>query len=219
MCLLSVPFAAFLTYSFAQKRGEGEWFISAMGALPVLAYLGTARFTVNQFGYVGGGFRRFFLLPTEPGACLRAASYASVLLGAGLLPIGLIAWIALAPDGSDPRKTIMLAGSAVTGLFLFNGLGLWSTLFGARKGNYSSAMGNDLSLAGNVVLFTCMLGGLFLPLVCKKWAPALISPDNWWVILLPLAIAFTFYCVSLNLAAPMVYRRRESLMALVEGKS
>jgi hypothetical protein len=219
MYLLSLPLAAFMTYSFAQKRGEGEWFVSAMGAIPVLAYMGTSRFTVNQFGYVGGGFRRFFLLPTDPGACLRAASYASVLLGAGLLPIGLIAWIALAPDGADPRKIIMLAGSAVTGLFLFNGLGLWSTLFGSRKGNYHSAMGNDLSLAGNAVLFTCMLGGLFLPVVLKKWAPALISPGNWWVVLPPLAIALTFYFVSLNLASPLVQQRRETLMAVVEGKS
>ncbi|MGA3239043.1 MAG: hypothetical protein ABSG03_22415 [Bryobacteraceae bacterium] len=219
MYLLSLPLAGFLTYSFAQKRGEGEWFVSAMGAIPVLAYMGTSRFTVNQFGYVGGGFRRFFLLPTDPGACLRAASYASVMLGAGLLPIGLIAWIALAPDGADPRKTIMLAGSAITGLFLFNGLGIWSTLFGPRKGNYASAMGNDLSLAGNVVVFGCMLGGLFLPLVLKKWAPALISPENWWVALPPVAIALTFYFVSLNLAAPLVQQRRETLMAVVEGKS
>jgi hypothetical protein len=80
-------------------------------------------------------------------------------------------------------------------------------------------MGNDLSLAGNVVVFTCMLGGLFVPMVFEKWAPALISPGNWWVVLPPLAIALTFYFVSLNLAAPLVQQRRETLMAVVEGKS
>ncbi len=63
-------------------------------------------------------------------------------------------------------------------------------------------MGNDLSLAGNLVLFTCMLGGLFLPIVLKKWAPALISPDNWWVLLPGVAAAVSFYFISLNLAAP-----------------
>ena len=216
--LMSLPLAAFLTYSLARKGGAGDWFLGAMGAFPVLGYMGTSRFAVNQFGYTGGGFRRFFLLPADPGACLRTSSYASVLLGAGMLPIGLIGWIALAPDGSDPRKIVMLAGSAVTGLFLFNGLGIWSTLFGPRKGNYSSAMGNDLSLAGNVVVFTCMLGGLFLPVVFQHWAPALISPGNWWVVLPPLGIALAFYFVSLNLAAPLVRQRREALMAVVEGK-
>jgi hypothetical protein len=218
MYLMSLPLAGFLTYSMARKGGGADWFPSAMGAFPILAYLGTSRIAVNQFGYTGGGFRRFFLLPADPGACLRTASYASLLLGAGMLPFGLIAWIALAPGGADPRKIVMLAGSALTGLFLFNGLGVWSTLFGPRKGNYSSAMGNDLSLAGNVVVFTCMLGGLFLPVVLRKFAPALISPGNWWVALPPLAIALTFYFVSLSLAAPLVQQRREALMAVVEGK-
>jgi len=219
MYFLSLPLAAFLAYRIGSMRGQNEWFLGALGAMPVLAYMGTSRFTVNQFGYVGGGFRRFFLLPTDPGACLRAASYASLLLGAGMLPLGLIVFIAVAPDVADPRKIVMLAGSAVTGLFLFNGLGIWSTLFGARKGNYVSALGNDLSLAGNVILIGCMLGGLFLPMVLKKLAPALISPENWWAVLPPLAAAMTFYFVSLNLGAPMVHRRREPLMALLEGKS
>jgi hypothetical protein len=218
MYLLSLPLAAFLTYNTARAGAVGDWFTGALGAFPVLAYMGTSRFTVNQFGYVGGGFRRFFLLPTDPGACLRAASYASLLLGAGMLPVGLILWIALAPGAADPRKIVMIVGSGVTGLFLFNGLGLWSSLFGARKGNYLSAMGNDLSLAGNVVLIGCMLGGILLPIFLRKLAPALVSPANWWVALPPAALALTFYFVSLNLVAPMLYRRRESLMAVVEGK-
>jgi hypothetical protein len=217
--LMSLPLAAFLSYNMARKGGDGDWFIAAMGAFPILSYMGTSRIAVNQFGYTGGGFRRFFLLPTDPGACLRAASYASVLLGAGMIPIGLIAWIALVPGGADPRKILMLAGSGATGLFLFNGLGIWSTLFGPRKGNYSSGMGNDLSLAGNVVLFACMLGGIFLPMVFKHWAPALISPENWWAVLPTAAVALTFYFFSLNLAGPLLHQRREVLMAVVEGKN
>lgn len=218
MYLLSLPLVGFITYRLASMRGQADWFLSTMGSLPLLAYLGTSRFTVNQFGYVAGGFRRFFLLPTDPGACMRAASYASLLLGAAMPAVGLIVWIALAPGGTDPRKIVMLAGSACTGLFLFNGLGIWSTLFGARKGNYSNALGNDLSLAGNVILIGCGMGSLFLPQILKKSVPALVSPDNWWVALPPAAAAWAFYFVSLNLAAPMLHQRRESLMAVVEGK-
>jgi hypothetical protein len=219
MYFLSLALVVFITYRLGSMRGQSDWFAAALGTFPLLTYLGTSRFTVNQFGYLGGGFRRFFLLPTDPGACLRAASYASLLLGASMLPIGLILWIALAPDGADPRKIFMLAGSALTGLFLFNGLGLWSTLFGARKGNYSGALGNDLSLAGNVIVIGCGMGSVFMPVILKKAAPALVSPDNWWVVLPPVAAALTFYFVSLNLAAPMVHQRREQLMAVVEGKS
>jgi hypothetical protein len=219
MYFAGLPLAAFLTFSMARNGGPNrDYFISALGAMPVLGYMGTSRIAVNQFGYTGGGFRRFFLLPSDPSATLRGASYASVLMGAGMMPLGLLAWIAFAPGGGDLRKAFMLLCSGATGLLVFNGLGLWSTLFGPRKGNYVSAVGNDLSAAGNVVVFTCILSGLFLPFGLKRVAPALISPDNWALAVIPAGIAYAFYRISLSIAAPMVYRRREQLMAIVEGK-
>jgi hypothetical protein len=164
-------------------------------------------------------FRRFFLLPTDPGATLRAASYASVLMGAGMIPLGLLTWIVLAPGGRDGREVFMLLCSAVTGLLVFNGVGLWTTLYGPRKGNYVSAMGNDLSAAGNVAIFTCLLGGLFLPQALSRLAPALVAPQNWVFAIIPVGLAYAFYKISLTIAAPMVHRRREQLMKIVEGKS
>ncbi len=214
-----LPLAAFLTFSMARKGGLGDWFTGALGAMPVLGYMGTSRIAVNQFGYTGGGFRRFFLLPTDPGATLRAASYASVIMGVGMIPLGLLAWIAFAPGGHDPRKTFLLLCSGVTGLLLFNAMGLWSTLYGPRKGNYSSAVGNDLSAAGNIVVFTSILGGLFLPIVLKSVAPALIAPENWPIGVVPLGLSYALYKISLSIAAPRVFQRREELMAVVEGKS
>ena len=213
-----LPLAAFLTFSMARKGGSGDWFASALGRHPLLGYMGTSRIAVNQFGYTGGGFRRFFLLPADPGAALRAASYAAVLMGSGMIPLGLLAWGLFAPGGADPRKTFMLLCSAITGLLVFNGLGLWSTLYGARKGNYASAVGNDLSAAGNVVLFTCILSGIFLPHLLKDLWPAAIAPENWMLAWLAPAMAFAFYRISLHLAVPLVPRRREELMKIVEGK-
>ena len=217
---ISLPLAAFLTFSMARQRnGPADWFTAAMGAMPVLGYLGTLRIAVNQFGYTGGGFRRFFLLPADPGATLRAASYASLLMGAGMIPLGLIAWIAFVPRPRDGREVFMLLCSAVTGLLVLNGLGLWSTIYGPRKGNYANAVGNDLSAIGNVVVFTCLLGGLFLPAVLKRVAPALLAPENWAFAAIPAGLAYAFYKISLSIAAPLVYRRREILMKIVEGKS
>jgi hypothetical protein len=214
-----LPLAAFLTYNLSRKKGGADWFTAALGAIPMLSYMGTSRLALNQFGYIGGGFRRFFLLPTDPGATLRAASYASVLMGAGMIPLGLLAWIVLVPTGRDGREVFMLFCSAVTGLLVFNGLGLWTTLYGARKGNYVSAMGNDLSAAGNVVIFTCILGGLALPQALRMLAPAMLRPENWAFAVIPAGLAYAFYRISLSIAAPMVHRRREALMKIVEGKS
>jgi hypothetical protein len=214
-----LPLAAFFTYGLHQKRNGADWFTIALGTIPILGYIGTSRIAVNQFGYTGGGFRRFFLLPTDPGATLRAASYASLLMGAGMIPLGLLAWILIAPGGRDGREVFMLLCSGAAGLLLFNGMGLWSTLYGPRKGNYSSAVGNDLSLAGNIVVFTCLLGGMILPGVLKRFAPALVSPENWPLATIPLGAAYAFYKISLSVAGPLVYRRREALMKIVEGKA
>jgi hypothetical protein len=214
-----LPLAAFLCYSVGRSGKTGDWFTGALGAIPVLGYMGTARIAVNQFGYSGGGFRRFFLLPVEPGGILRAASLAALLMGGAMIPLGLLLFAIAVPGGADGRKLFMLACSAATGLLLFNGLGLWSSLFGPRKGNYSSAVGNDLSAAGNVVVFVCMLGGLFLPALLSKLAPAVIAPQNWAFAAIPAGLAYAFYRISLALAGPLVSRRREYLMAVVEGKS
>ena len=61
--------------------GPHSLFVAALGTVPMATFLGTSRISVNQFGYVGGAFRRYFLLPTDPAATLRAASYAGVTIG------------------------------------------------------------------------------------------------------------------------------------------
>src|ERR1700688_2680470 len=120
---------------------------------------------VNLLGYVGGVFRRYLLLPTDPAAALRTGSFASLLLGCTALPMALLAWLVFAPVAFDPRMVFMLAGSGLTGLFVSHALGLWITLFNPRRGNYASSFGNDLSLGGNIVLIGGMITCLVLPQV------------------------------------------------------
>jgi hypothetical protein len=140
-------------------------------------------------------------------------------MSAALLPLGLIAYAILAPGGRDPRQLFMLVCSGVAGVLLFNGMGLWSTLYGPRKGNYNSSIGNDLSFAGNVVVIGCILSCMFLPVLLKHLVPALVSPANWPWAVLPVGATYAFYRISLSIAAPLVHRRREALMAVVEGKA
>jgi hypothetical protein len=216
--VLSLPLLAFLTYNVSRRSGANGMFATALGTIGCVSFLGTSRIAVNLFGYVGGAFRRYFLLPTDPAAALRTGSYASLLLGGSMLPIALVAWVALAPMAFDPRKLFMLAGAGITGLFVFHGLGLWVTLFNPRRGNYSSSFGNDLSLGGNIVLIGGMLMGIFLPQVLLRVAPALVSADNWWGAI-PLAlVGIGFYTITLRAAGPLFVARREKLLAVVEGR-
>ena len=98
--------------------GPYSLLVSALGTIPMATFLGTSRISVNQFGYVGGAFRRYFLLPTDPAATLRAASYAALVIGGSLLPVALLAWAVFVPYRFDPRMLVMLLCAGLTGLFV-----------------------------------------------------------------------------------------------------
>lgn len=216
---LAIPLAGFLTYNFAARKGGIGWFPAALGTFPIVTFFATSRFMVNQFGYLGGGYRRIFLLPVAPAVVLRTGSYASLALSAAVIPFGLIAWIAFAPVPFDTREVFMLLASATTGLFLVHGLGLWATLYGPRRGNYNQSLGNDLSLFGNIVIVGGVLFFMFSANLWKLIAPGILEPAHWWWWIAPPVAAVTFYKLSLRATSAMLPARREQLMAIVEGRA
>jgi hypothetical protein len=217
--LFSLPLAAFLTFNMGRREAGGTLFTAALGALPVVAFIGTSRIAVNQYGYVGGGFCRFFLFPTDPGVSLRAGNYAAMLLGACWIPPTAILWAFFAPHPIDWRMIFMPVMNAVTALFLFHGVGLWTSLYGPRRGNYDKSLGNDMSLIGNIAVVGLMLGCMFLPMVLRFTWRAAITPDFWWLTLPPAALAVVFYAASLRGASAAFPARRERMLAVVEGKA
>jgi len=218
LCLISLPLLGFLTFQMGQRMGPRSLLVSALGTIPMVTFLGTSRISVNQFGYVGGAFRRYFLLPTDPAATLRAASYAAVTIGGSLLPVALLGWIVLVPYPFDARMPAMLLCAGLTGLFVLNALGIWVTLFNPRKGNYNSNFGNDLSLGGNILLIGGMMLAMLLPRLVHKLQPALVSPESWWIYLPLPVLAVAFYLATLKAAGPLFVARREKLLAVVEGR-
>jgi len=213
--LFSMPLAAFLIHQMGQVHKAMSPFVAAAGILPFVAFMGTSRIAVNQYGYVGGAFRRFFLFPTDPGASLRAGSYAGMLLGGALIPPAVILWAVFAPRPFDWRMVAMPAIDAVAALCWFHGAGLWTTLYGPRRGEYDKTLGNDLSLAGNILLIGTVLACMFLPMALGQ----AVCPANWWISLPLAALAVAFYAASLRGATAAFSGRRERLLALLEGKA
>lgn len=220
---LALPLAAFLLFflsrqSHAPGPFSGGSLPMAMGVFGILGFVGTGQFAVNQFGYVGGGFRRFLLLPTDSAAAFRAGSFMFVSLsGALILPAALL-WSLFAPIPSNARMLAMLVGCSLTILFLFHGVALWTSILGPRRGNYKQALGNDLSLAGNVVIIGGMMALLFLPRLLLKGTSAELAQDFWWTTPLLALAALIFYAISLRLTTVLFRARREQLMALMEGR-
>jgi hypothetical protein len=216
--LMSVPLLSVLTYQTGRRMGPQSIFVAALGTIPMVTFLGTSRFSVNQFGYVGGGFRRFFLFPVNAVDNLRAGSYAALAYGGAMIPLALLAWILLSPYPFDLRMLLMLLCTGLTGLFALNALGIWVTLYNPRKGNYSSNFGNDLSLGGNILVIGGMMCALFLPRLLYQFLPWAVNPQSWWMYLALPPLAVALYAVTIRLAGTIFIARREYLLAVVEGR-
>ena len=219
---LALPIAATLMFAMGRGMGRpghgGSPFGAALSAFAVLGCMGNAQFSVNQFGYVGGGFRRFFLLPARPADVLRAGSYTFMLMSSALIVVGTLLFVLFRPFPLDARALVMFVGAAVTSLFVFLGLGLWASLFGPRCCDYYATFGNALSAAGNTVLIGGILAVMVGPqLLAKAW-PAALAPDKWWIAIPVVLLAAAFYFASLKRAGEMLPARREKLLAIVEGR-
>jgi hypothetical protein len=217
--LLSFPLAAFFTWNMSQlPQDKGNLFVAVLGTLPIVTFLGPSRIAVNLYGYMGDSFRRFLLFPGDPAASLRTGSYASVLLGGFALVPAAIIWAIFAPRPIDFGAIALPLINGVTALFLFNSAGLWTTLFGPRRGKYDRSLGNDMSLLGNIVVIGSALTCIAVPQMLRRAAPALVSRESWWM-LLPAALAIAVYIVSLRAAGSIFPGRRERLLAVVEGRA
>jgi hypothetical protein len=216
---LALPLAASLQFFLGRRLGAVGSFPISLSVFLILGFIGTGQFAVNQFGYVGGGFRRFLLLPTGAATAFRAGSYMFVVLSAALILPAAVLWSLFVPARFDPRAIVMLVAASVTSLFLFHGIGLWTSLLGPRRGNYNQSFGNDLSFAGNIVVIGGMLSLLFLPQLAARQWPNAVTPDYWFVALVAALLAAVFYFTSLHFSTALFRAKRESLMVLLEGKS
>jgi hypothetical protein len=216
---LTLPFAATLAVGMGQPRQPGgSLFVGVLGCMAVVTWIAIGPIAVNQYGYSGGGFRRFQLLPTDPGASLRAGSYAALLLGASWIPPATIVWSIVSPRPLDARIIFMPVMNAVTGLFLFNGLALWTSIYAPKQGRYDSLFHNHLSAWGHIVRVGPILGCMLLPLFLRDVAPGSIAPKNWWLTLPVGGFAFLFYVASLRIINFVLPAQREALLAVIEGK-
>lgn len=216
--ILALPILVFLTIVQSRRFGPMGPFVWALCLFAILGFQGTVAVGVNQFGYDGGGFRRYFLLPCSPAAAYRASSLATVFLGATLIPLGFIVWFILAPVHTDLRMFTMMLGSAAGGLLFFNALANWTSLLAPRRTSFSSTFGNNLSVAANIVVIGGILGFLFLAVYIARSGHLKDIFNFWWAPPLFFAISASFYAVTLRLGSAVFVSRRERLLAIVEGR-
>jgi hypothetical protein len=217
--IAAIPILAFLTFSNAGESGPLHYFVRALGAFTIAGFLGTAVMSTNQFGFDSSGFRRYFLLPIAPGEILRAASYTAMAVGGSLVAAALVLWLLFAPVPFDGRMAAMLIACGVGGLFLFNGLSIWTSLLAPRATNFETTFGNQLSLSANILLIGGVLACVFGTAALDRAAGPAAVLSYWWTSIPAAALAIAFYFYSLRLGAAAFVSRRERLLNALEGRS
>jgi hypothetical protein len=217
--IAAIPMLTFMTFNKAGEGGPQHYFVRALGAFAIIGFLGTAVMSTNQFGFDASGFRRYFLLPIAPGAILRASSYTALFVGGSLVVVALMLWMLFAPVPYDPRMGPMLLATGVAGLYLFNGLSLWTSLLAARATNFETTFGNQLSLGANVLLIGGLLGAIAGVAVLDQTVSPAAVLNHWWAPMLAAAVAVAFYVYSLRAGAAVFVSRRERLLNTLEGRN
>ncbi len=215
--LITSPLLVLLgKFMIPTRSARGEMIIT-LGLFFITSAATGVAMMLNLFGYDGAGIRRYAFLPESFATALRAGSVASLMLRAVAMLVAMALWIALQKPQMDARMFAVISSVVIASLFLFNALGLWTSVLAPKSANFDAMWNNRLSFGANVV----MIGGVVTPYLIAIALSESLDPDVmlrfWWAALLPLVLSVGFYLVSLKAIELALRPRRERLINLIAG--
>jgi hypothetical protein len=216
--LFSTPLVVMISKYFIQRQDLYDSFFIALGLFFIMSSATAAMMTLNTFGYDAAGIRRYALLPVSFVTALRAGNLTSLLLRGVVVLISLALWVLFYRDLiSTWREVVMLVGTALAGLFLYNALGFWTSVLTPKAMDFDAMWNNRLSLGANVVL----IGTMIMPFWGIMWlgnrADETMVMRYWWLPLLLLLICIGIYALSFQKVEKILNLRRERLINLLAG--
>jgi hypothetical protein len=218
--LITSPIIVLMGKFLVPMRQQEKFFLISLAIFFVMSSAAGATLMLNLFGFDDSGIRRYALLPISFADALRAGSLASVLVRLVTVFVALALWLLFyAASSLSWRMFVMLLSTALASLFLFNALGLWTSVFSPKRLNFDAMWNSRLSLGANLVVFV----GIIIPI----WGATFFSDridqalltDYWWTSCLILIFCLSFYILSLMVMDGLVKRRREGLINLIAGAS
>jgi hypothetical protein len=217
--LMTSPMLVLLGKFLTERRSEGGGVVVTFGLFFIASSAIGVSMMLNLFGYDGAGIRRYVILPAKFVTALRASSLASLSLRAVVMSAAFTLWYTFTRPNFDPRLLLMLLGVAGSGLFLFNGLGLWTSVLSPKISNFDAMWNNRLSLGANIVMLCGVVAPYMIAITFSESLGAFELTRYWWAPLLSLALSAGFYALSMKAIEPALNWRREKLMNLmVEAK-
>ncbi len=210
---LSYPFAVVLMVTAFLDPPRS--FFLAIGIISMIGAASMGAMTLNVFGFDGSGFRRYFLLPVQPVKVLLATALVPLLLGIAIIPVSLAIWIAFAPIPIKAEMIVILISGGCGGLFLFQGLGIWTSLLSPRAIPFKATVGHRLPLAANLLMMSFIVVWMGIPFILEQLGTQTVL-DRWWVAVLISAISLTFYVITVHVGAAVFVKRRETMLTAIE---
>jgi hypothetical protein len=218
---VTLPGLATVTLMAARASGRTEdpmaVFFALLGGIAALGFCANGALSLNVFGFDGAGFRRYFMLPAPPRLALLAAGLVALAPAASLVPVVILAWLALAPIPTDARMLAMLLSSALAGLFLYQSLGLWASVLAPRPIPFAGRWGNRLSLPAGLVLMTGVCAFLGLPYAGVAFGAGLMRA--WWLLPLAALAGAAVFALTVRAGGAVLNARREQMLAVIESKA
>ncbi len=216
--LITSPFIVLLGKFLIGGQKPGGGILMTLSLFFLMAGATGANLMLNIFGFDEAGIRRYAVLPIKFAGALRAGSFASLMLRAVAVLAGFVIWlIYVGVDALRWEMLVMLLSTALASLFLFNAIGLWTSVYSPKSVNFDAMWNNRLSFGANVVLIC----GMMVPVwACMILAEMLSMPailEFWWVPGLVLMLSIGLYALSLRVIERPLRRRREWMINLLAG--
>lgn len=216
--LFSAPLVVLASKYFLPRQNPYGAFFMALGIFFIMSSATAAIMTLNTFGYDAAGIRRYAVLPVPFVTALRAGNLTSLLLRSAVVLVSLALWLVFNWDLMlNWQMPVMLAGTALAGLFLYNALGFWTSVLAPKSMDFEALWNNRLSLGANVVLIGTMILPFWGAMMLAHRAEETIVKSYWWLPLLALIVCAAFYALSFQMIERLLRARRERLINLIAG--
>jgi hypothetical protein len=199
---------------------QERFFLISLSIFFIMSSATAAALMLNLFGYDNAGIRRYAILPISFADALRAGSMASLLLRAITVFVAFGLWLIFyAGESLTWEMIVMILSIALASLFLFNALGLWTSVFSPKRLIFDAMWNSRLSFGANMVVII----GISAPLWGAIFFGDRIDQDTltryWWVSCPILIFCVSFYILSFAAIEGPVKSRRERLINLIAGAS
>src|SRR4030095_14857458 len=123
------------------------------------------------------------------------------------------------PTHVTANMVLIFLCSGVAGLFIFNALGLLTTILAPRRVDFQSLLMNPLSTGANSV----MIGGLMITFVgvggLIEYVDLRTLGRGWWVFPLLALFGMGVYAISFRLIEKLLDKHREALIKSIAAAS